>query len=324
MRTWHPSFGDASTCAAEPVATHAHAVITLTTGKGADYRVREGWLQGTLSLGCSITAAFAKAARALPFDMVTIFLHNETAADVVALKRAGWQCVRASYIRNPTNHWKFDYTLKMMPFTLVQYERVVVMDSDMFVVQPNALDEMFALPLPAGHIAAAHDCVAHYWYRAATARSMIQGGLFVARPSLRTYRYMESRRLRTGTADGSGQGFMSNIFRGNISWLPADRYNYECHSFCAGLYANNAGVDDWQEQSVLSARHTSIKQADALAASHLVEGRIGLIHFILGPKPWQCTNRSKCGIQSRAGHTGLLSLRRAWYAIDDACPARAP
>ena len=324
---WHPVLGDTSArelCTVEPVATHAHAVITLTTGYGADYRVGQGWLQGTLTLGCSITAAFANAGRALPLDMVALFLHNETPADVQALKRAGWQCVRPGYIRNPTNHWRFDYTLKMIPFTLVQYERVVVVDSDMIVLQPAALDEMMAWPLPLGHIAAAHDCVAHYWYKPTTAALMIQGGLFVARPSLAMFAHMESRRLRTGTADGGGQGFISNIFHGNISWLPADRYNYECHSYCAALYQNASGVDDWPHSSVLAAKGVGVGEAEALVERHLAAGRIGLVHYILGPKPWECTNRTRCGLRSKAGFTGLLPLRRAWFAADDACPVRAP
>ena len=53
-------------------------------------------------------------------------------------------------------------------------------------------------------------------------------------------------------------------------------------------------------------------------------GRIGLVHYILGPKPWECTNRTSCGLRSKAGFTGLLPLRRAWFAADDACPVRAP
>ncbi len=124
---------------AAPAPAERVAIVTMVAEGG-------GWVDGARTLACSVQQAAALPG-APPMALVALCL-NVTAAEVEA---AGWQCIRPTLIDNPyatrrrtaarprsrRHPWPWDYTLKIAPFALVEYERVVVLDADMLLVRPR-------------------------------------------------------------------------------------------------------------------------------------------------------------------------------------------
>ena len=104
-----------------PRAQGRDAVVTLVTG-GA-------WVRGALVLGCSLPPASERS-----YDLVAICMEMGE-EDRRAMADAGWTCVSPPLIQNPwrTSPWKWDYMAKIQPYSMVQYRRILQLDSDILV-----------------------------------------------------------------------------------------------------------------------------------------------------------------------------------------------
>ena len=193
----------------------------------------------------------------------------------------------------------YDCWSKLAPFSLVEYERVVQLDSDMLVLRN--MDELMEIPLDAGEkggkgsrvFAASHACLCnplnkpHYpkdWVPencAFTAQhstpdaaqvegvasdygvTMPNGGLQVVIPSGETYSLILSalQDEKTTSYDFSDQSLLGDIFRGR--WVPLP-YVYN-----ALKTLRWKGVHDafWRDECVKN------------------------VHYILSPKPFEETER---------------------------------
>lgn len=290
---------------------------------------RTGWLDGALVLGCALQPVTYLA------DLVAL-CYRLGPTEQRAMHKAGWQCRSpppvASLSPNQkakgNRYWAWDYTAKIAPFALVPYERVVVIDSDMLVVRPDALAELLRWPWPEGAgILATRDCLSRVlgherrWTDADA--DELQGGLIVLRPSAEACRDLVLARNTTPSRDGGGQGFMSSYFRGRVGWLPS-RFNYVSHGACASLYDATTG---WYRRTPPKAA-ASAPADEGLVARHLAitagPAAVAMVHFQGSPKPWNClagngTGAHACGSLSHIVPTRVHVLHAAWWAVAAGC-----
>jgi hypothetical protein len=216
-----------------------------------------------------------------------------------------------------------DYTAKVVPFSLVQYERVVLLDSDVVVVRPDAITELLAQPIPDGHVLASRDCAATR-LRFKDAEHELQGGVLVLQPNLDVYAQLLGAVNTTYSRDSGGQGFFSSFFRGKVSWI-ANHYNYVSNDDCVHAYNPSTGryrFDDSLRESrsasangkTTNALRWSQDDTEHLVRSHLASGAVGLIHFHGFPKAWHCSpeNVAECRGCADRGCRPIAALHQAW------------
>jgi len=259
------------------------------------------YLSGLLTLDASLKLAGSK------YPLVALYTDTFPAEGHAALDRRGIPKKRIPYLvpkthKDFTNDPRFyDCWSKLTPFSLVEYERVVQLDSDMLVLQN--MDELMDIPLDAAVergkgervFAASHACVCnplrkpHYprdWVPencAFTSQhatpdvaqeqgalptaglAMPNGGLQVVTPSADIYN------LILGSLDGDStvnfdfadQSMLSDLFPGRWVALP---------------YIYNA-LKTLRWKGV----HDAIWRDD----------RVKNVHYILSPKPWDETAEDK-------------------------------
>ncbi|KAK4201429.1 family 8 putative glycosyltransferase [Triangularia verruculosa] len=164
---------------------------------------------------------------------------------------------------------------KLFPFSLVQYRRVIQLDSDMLILRN--IDELFDIPLDSEKrvFAAGHACLCnpcgfehypkyfrpencYYTNQDGIGKDLLNGGLQVVRPDLRLYRqileYMDKPGIDLSFAD---QSVLAGCFRGR--WVPIG------WEFNALKTMRWSGVHDdvWDDDKVRN------------------------VHYILTPKPWE-------------------------------------
>jgi hypothetical protein len=330
------------------VATSSSAARQGSAADGGN-----GWLRGARTLGCTLQPITHLV------DLVALCF-SLSRDELALLHKAGWRCAPSPRVWNPdskpglflSSYWAWDYTLKIVPFGLVSYERVVVVDSDTFAVDPRQLAELLSWPLPADsqHILATRDCVASLHFNSSYE---IQGGLIVLRPNASLMMRLVQARNSTASRDRGGQGFISTYFRGRVTWL-ANRFNYIADRECIARYdartgsyrlpndgepgltsepspassaaartarhANGMGHDDLRFEQADAAAQVDV---EALAREHLNSKKLGLVHFHSRPKPWTCNLSaplSRC-VTTRATQTVRL-LYAAWRDAANACDER--
>ena len=228
-------------------AVHAHAqcnpgpheklaVMTLITS---------AWVPGGIALGNSLQAV--RREQRVAFDMLSICVDEKlpfVSADA-RLRDAGWTCVGHEDIPGISSRWRWDSLMKLAPFALDQYSRIVLVDADMIVVSAWLFTTLFCLPLPAGTIGATRDCPAAFiGHPPGVAAREIQAGLIVLRPARTLYNDMlAAHRNRSALGyfnEGSAQGFLTEYWRGRVVWLPSN-FNLVQSSYCVTLlWAANA------------------------------------------------------------------------------------
>lgn len=259
------------------------------------------YLSGLLTLDASLKYSGSK------YPLVALYTDSFPQEGIEALDRRGIPRKKIPYLlpkthKDFTNDPRFyDCWSKLTPFSLVEYERVVQLDSDMLVLQN--MDELMEIPLDGPEekgegkrvFAASHACLCnplkkpHYpkdWIPencAFTAQhgkpdeaqvtgapsdmgiTMPNGGLQVVIPSADTYELIV-RALgeeKTGAYDFSDQSLLGDVFHGRWVALP---YIYN-----ALKTLRWKGVHDaiWRDDKVKN------------------------IHYILSPKPWDETEEDK-------------------------------
>ena len=259
------------------------------------------YLSGLLTLDASLKHVGSQ------YPLISLYTDSFPQEGKDALDRRGIPRKRIPYLL-PKTHKDFtddprfyDCWSKLAPFSLVEYERVVQLDSDMLVLQN--MDELMDLPLDGREkvgkgdrvFAASHACLCnplnkpHYpkdWIPencAFTAQhntpdkaqvegissdygiTMPNGGLQVVIPSGHTYDQILSalEDEKTGSYDFSDQSLLGDVFRGR--WVPLP-YIYN-----ALKTLRWKGVHDafWRD------------------------GCVKNVHYILSPKPWDETDENK-------------------------------
>jgi alpha-N-acetylglucosamine transferase len=259
----------AATASSERVVDSAKVWTTLITNTN--------YLSGLLTLDYSLKAAGSK------YPLVALYTDTFPAEGHAALK--------ARYSNDPRF---YDCWSKLTPFGLVEYERVIQLDSDMLILKN--MDELMDVPLDGPELAgrgdrvfaASHACVCnplkkpHYpkeWVPANCAfttqhnnpeeaqktgasplagLAMPNGGLQVVIPSKETYDLIQQGLQSSVTADYefADQSMLSDLFPGRWVALP---YIYN-----ALKTMRWEGVHDaiWRDEEVKNA------------------------HILLSPKPW--------------------------------------
>ena len=255
------------------------------------------YLSGLLTLDASLKFAGSR------YPLIALYTDSFPQEGIAALDRRRIPRKRIPYLlpKSPkdfTNDPRFyDCWSKLTPFSLVEYERVVQLDSDMLVLQN--MDELMDLPLDgresAGRggrvFAASHACLCnplskpHYpkdWIPENCAFThqhgtpdkaqiegmpsdfgitMPNGGLQVVIPSSEVYSLISSalKEEKTSAYDFSDQSLLGDVFHGR--WVPLP-YIYN-----ALKTLRWKGVHDpiWRDD------------------------RVKNIHYILSPKPWDET-----------------------------------
>lgn len=180
----------------------------------------------------------------------------------------------------------YDCWSKLQPFSLVEYERVGQLDSDMVVTQN--MDELMDIPLDVDTkaFAATHACVCNPFNKASypkdwipencpythyhkfeyknhwegppcdTGLSMCNGGLQIVLPSKRNFERILNALDSDKTAkyEFSDQSLLSDVFRN--CWVPLS-YKYNALKTLKWVHG-----DVWEDESVKN------------------------IHYIITPKPW--------------------------------------
>ncbi|GAA5923506.1 hypothetical protein JCM3775_000409 [Rhodotorula graminis] len=239
-----------------PTAMRAWATLLTKTS----------YLQGALVLQHSLVQHGTK----YPFVVFATEELPEDARDI--LRRRGIAVRDIDYLEPPKEQRKeldehdrrfADTWTKLRVFEMAEYERLVLLDSDMLCVRN--MDELLELPLEEGWIAAAHACtcnprkLAHYpddWVPencghtsavrttplphtsfSKPTHTRLNSGLVVLRPSLDTFSRMLSflhTDPRVSTYSFPDQDLLADFFEGR--WLPLSyRYNAlktlrYCHS----------------------------------------------------------------------------------------------
>ncbi|KAK4179869.1 family 8 putative glycosyltransferase [Triangularia setosa] len=166
---------------------------------------------------------------------------------------------------------------KLIPFSMVQYSRIIQLDSDMLILK--SIDELFDIELDNDKrvFAAAHACLcnpchfSHYpsyftpqncYYNNpdSIGREYLNGGLQVVKPDLRLYRelveYMNKPGIDLSFAD---QSVLAGCFRNR--WVPLGwEYNALKTMRWRGVHDDKM---TWEDEKVKN------------------------VHYILTPKPWE-------------------------------------
>lgn len=280
---------DAANPTAERVVDSSKAWTTLITNTN--------YLSGLLTLDFSLKHVGSK------YPLVALYTDSFPQAGKEALDRRSIPRKQIPYLlpkthKDFTNDPRFyDCWSKLAPFSLVEYERVVQLDSDMLVLKN--MDELMDIPLDEPELkgkgdsvfAASHACLCnplnkpHYpkdWIPencAFTAQhgtpdaaqvegvasdygvTMPNGGLQVVIPSVDTYELILAALQddKTSSYDFSDQSLLGDVFRGR--WVPLP-YVYN-----ALKTLRWKGVHDafWRDECVKN------------------------VHYILGPKPFEET-----------------------------------
>ena len=112
------------------------------------------------------------------------------------------------------------------------------------------------------------------------------------------------------SVDGSAQGWFSEYWRGNVTWLPS-HFNLVQSSYCVSMLEQSPGVLPFTRAQKLAARADS-GSAEARASSLLREGAVAVLHFHFAPKPW---NLLRSNVDC-----GLSWCGRRWDAVQTALP----
>ena len=269
------------------------------------------YLSGLLTLDASLKYAGSK------YPLVALYTDSFPEEGITALDRRSIPRKRIPYLlpaahKDFTNDPRFyDCWSKLTPFSLVEYERVVQLDSDMICLQN--MDELMDIPLDSAEekgegrrvFAASHACLCnplnkpHYpkdWTpencaftsqhsspeKAQTEGAppdlgitMPNGGLQVVVPSTHVYDKIVAAMSdeKTSSYDFSDQSLLGDVFHGRWVALP---YVYN-----ALKTMRWKGVHDaiWRDEKVKN------------------------VHYILSPKPWDETEEDK-GRERRDGANG--------------------
>lgn len=177
--------------------------------------------------------------------------------------------------------------MKIAPFYLVQYERVVIIDADMVVASVSLFKTLFHLSIPPGHIAAARDCAALYLKGRPT--NEIQGGLMVITPSNETAVRLKTTAATAYSVDLGGQGYFTTVFADKVVWLPL-LMNLAAASKCIWLSTLTTGVafidaDLRRTATAKGGNCSDLVETNILIDELLSTGRIGVVHYHYIPKP---------------------------------------
>eukprot|EP00746_Dinoflagellata_sp_MGD_P155049 gnl/MRDRNA2_/MRDRNA2_85174_c0_seq1.p1 gnl/MRDRNA2_/MRDRNA2_85174_c0~~gnl/MRDRNA2_/MRDRNA2_85174_c0_seq1.p1 ORF type:complete len:324 (-),score=30.96 gnl/MRDRNA2_/MRDRNA2_85174_c0_seq1:62-1033(-) len=284
-----------------------YALVTLTAHD-------PGYVTGAHALGRSLST-FAKENNV---DMLALFIDHASkkkATLTKKLQQAGWDVIAKDPISNP-NHKvdpRFQSTYdKLHVFNLTDYERVIYIDADMIAVNTDPIKNLLTHPIPPDGLLAVPDCASHFLSEFNLGQE-INTGLFVIKPSASLFEDLMDKRATTFSRDKGDQGFLSNYFNGRASYLPA-KFNYIRSSYCIGAIDRDTSEGTYQlsNEKVRKAKHTNLKEAEALAAKDINHGRIVFAHFHFQPKPWTCKSAKKCGARWEAGETGIRSIYEKW------------
>ena len=304
-----------------------NAVVTLVAGKH--------WLRGALVLGSSLRRKqseeghFKAAEQMISFDMIAM-CYEVTASEKKLLKLAGWTCISPPIVENPwtLSPWKWDYHLKVYPFNLTEYRRVLVLDSDMLVVDKASLlwESFERIPaFPSNFIYAVKDCVSKSLDR--SSREELNGGLLLLTPDSNIFKMLYDLAPATSSIDLGGQGFFSTVFENRILWL-SEQFNYLRHTRCildfhlkfyphVGFYDEEKPLDPldamdarWDELVKL---HLGLKSQSFPHVSNRNKN-VMVLHFHFKPKPWECNlnQLGDCGHVLGNGTSNVKALNRAW------------
>lgn len=171
------------------------------------------------------------------------------------LQRAGIATVRVPYVQNPYKSKWNEAFVKLLVWDWTQYDRVCWVDSDTLFLQN--CDELLTLPVEGAGIAAALDQEEWGDCHDVPAFDMLQTGVFVARPSKKTYRAMIDKLGKLPSRDGGDQGFLTSYFQQN---------NFRTTLFLSSKY-------NYMKRGLL--RHKAYDLS-----------RIKILHFVGNPKPW--------------------------------------
>lgn len=259
------------------------------------------YLSGLLTLDASLKFSGSQ------YPLIALYTDSFPASGLAALDRRKIPHKKIPYLM-PSTHKDFthdprfyDCWSKLTPFSLVEYERVVQLDSDMLVLQN--MDELMEIPLDAPEkagkgdrvFAASHACLCnplgkeHYpkdWVPANCAFThqhndpakaqkegmpsdfgvtMPNGGLQVVVPCAEAYEQILSalQDEKTTAYDFSDQSLLGDVFHGR--WVPLP-------------YVYNA-LKTLRWEGV----HSAIWRDDYVKN----------VHYILSPKPWDETEEDK-------------------------------
>eukprot|EP01062_Namystynia_karyoxenos_P043104 TRINITY_DN31552_c1_g1_i1.p1 TRINITY_DN31552_c1_g1~~TRINITY_DN31552_c1_g1_i1.p1 ORF type:complete len:333 (+),score=67.01 TRINITY_DN31552_c1_g1_i1:69-1001(+) len=240
-----------------PVATEPVALVTMITGE----RTQRGARYTTGAI--KVLASWWKRCSAA-FTPVLLMQREKPllGGQLTMLKAAGWRPCAVKRLAPPDPkktmpRFQDQYT-KLHLWRFVEFERLVYVDSDTFVVRDPAA--LFSLKLtPEVRIAAARDYMAPWGWQ-----KTFNMGVFVIRPSTeefdRIMQYYSGKRPLKWPQAWSEQGFLNTLYRGQ--W-------------------HNIGVD-------YNANQVFWKEAPNIWREHLKTIRI--VHFTM-QKPWACTER---------------------------------
>ncbi|KAK3116091.1 hypothetical protein LTR53_003882 [Teratosphaeriaceae sp. CCFEE 6253] len=281
------------------------------------------YLSGLLTLEASLRYAGSK------YPLVALYTDSFPPEGHAALDRRGIAKKHIPYLlpkthKDFTNDPRFyDCWSKLTPFSLVEYERVVQLDSDMLVLKN--MDELMDLPLDGPELAgkgdrvfaASHACVCnplnkpHYprdWIPENCAfttqqgtpdlaqtegapptagLAMPNGGLQVVVPSTEVYNLILSSLEGADTAnfDFADQSILSDLFPGR--WVPLP-YVY-----------NALKTLRWQGVHHWIWRDDKVKN----------------MHFLLSPKPWDETEEDKKKAWDAEKRQGRDGANEWWWDV---------
>lgn len=128
------------------------------------------------------------------------------------LESMGIECIDCDVIPNPNDDFDKRFSKiysKLSVFRLVEYEKVIFIDADILLL--GNIDELFRID---SDFAAAPD---HGFSRNS---DRLNSGLFLLKPSMKTFDDMMEKFSEVGSYDGSDQGFLNQYFEDR--WLSLD------------------------------------------------------------------------------------------------------
>jgi len=289
-----------------PQQTAKYAFVTLAvhTETGDPRSVS----RGTKTLGKSLQSFAAHHG----VDMIAI-CYNLSDVLRLAVEDGGWTCRDSEWISNPVTSklWNHVYN-KLHVLSMVEYEKVIYLDSDIVMVSPLGLSELLTTPIPERHFGAVLDCPS--CFRTGVCDEM-NSGMLVVRPSMTMFREHVNAVPKVESHDRSDQGFWASLMKGNITWLPA-KFNYQRWSFCIKAINRSTGLYELDKGTVDSSREVSLQEAQQLARSDVDEGNVVFAHYLASrPKPWGCLENVKleeCGQTWAAGSSNIPVLNGHW------------
>lgn len=266
----------------------------------------DNYLHGVITLNYSLQRVNSK------FNLLVLIAEAVSSDAITELEKAKIKTRNVAFIR-PKHHKGYDIDTRfnecwthLTAFSLFEYERVVLLDADMVVLQNP--DEIFDIDMQRGQLAAAHACVCNPMHIERYPKDWI--------PSNCAYTHQSND-------DAAKMGMPNTIglrtLNGGMQMIcPKEEVFQDILSI---VHSEEAASYAFAEQTLLSKyfdgkwiplsyKYNALKTLRWCHTDVWKDEDVKIVHYILTPKPWDDTRESK------------EETHKWWWKIEDERLAR--